>query len=169
MFDFAETIRRSTQRAAREKLLAPEMVQTGRAIRPGGAGGLLTPTGIAVISYGTAEVLVKAIHCGKWIWCDNIDASPLGIGADKDLKMPPDPVVGDPYFFTCYNNAPNFVHLRPNTGQTILMPSGVVPIGKYVDLGNNGTYSGMALLILVCSAANTWMCVDATTSVIGVG
>jgi len=36
--DFTETIRRSTQRAAGEKLRPPEMVQTGRAIRPEATG-----------------------------------------------------------------------------------------------------------------------------------
>lgn len=168
MSDFTETIRRSTQRAAREKLLSPERVQTGRAIRPGGAGGsgLPMPTGRVAIAAATAEVLVKATHCGKWLWCDNKNVAPYGIGVDKDLKMPPDPAVGDPYYFMCYTDVGYHLHLRPNTGQTIIMPSEVVTAVKFVDLDYNAI-GGMGLLILVCSAANTWICVDASTSYIG--
>lgn len=149
------------------------MVQLGRAIRPGGAGGggLLMPTGRIGITAATPEVLVKATHCGKWLWCDNWQDAPTGIGQDKDLKMPPDPEVGDPYYFMCYGAGAWNVHLRPNTDQTIIMPCGVVGGGWYVDLENNrkdlATYYGMCILILACSAANTWICVDATHSTIG--
>jgi hypothetical protein len=152
------------------------MVQTGRAFRPGGGGGnLILPTGRIAMAADTPEVLVKATHCGKWLWFDNVREPPLGIGADVAHKLPENPVVGDPYFFFCVNRTTSFhegdspyaVHLRPNTGQSILMPSQVVAPGQFVDLDHSGLLVCANLLIVVCSAANTWMCVDATASTIG--
>jgi len=176
--DFTETIRRTTQRAAREKLLPPEMAQTGRAYRPGGAGGLLLPTGRVYIMSDTPEVLVRATHNAKWIDCNNLSEAPAGVGEDNNLKMWENPVVDDWCKFICHNrtssghdeSAPYAVHIRPNTGQTILMPfmpTTLITPGQYIDFDFSGAYSCTNILTLVCTGTNAWTCVDCTGSEIG--
>ena len=178
MSDFTETIRRSTQRAARERLLSPEMVQTGRAIRPGGGGDWPIPISPAIHFISTtSRRLVRETHMGHWLYFRNVGDPPSETsGAHFDIILPPNPVPGvDWYYMTCHGNAPYYVHIfsSDQVDQIITMPT-LEWTGphKYIDLccdNHGGAPAGMLMLILACVAANHWVCVDATTSFVDVG
>jgi hypothetical protein len=177
--DFAETIRRSTQRAAWEKLRSPEMVQTGRAIRPGGGGGgWPIPISPPIVFYSTtSRRLTRADHMGHWLFFRTCgDISDPVIYADFDIILPADPVVGDFYFMTCQGGTPSYAHIFSSdiVDQKISMPSEEwVGPHKYIELacayGTGWSPAGFLMLILACNAANSWICVDATTSIVVAG
>jgi hypothetical protein len=153
---------------------------------PGGGGGYPKPTERVGITDATPSLLVKELHEKRWLWCVNYTGYAGGtpLTADKNLIMPADPSVGDIYYFLCIvasyqpheGVSPFAVHIYPNAGQTIIMPAGyvanagvVTPDGlttnlRYVDLDDGGLSDIMCMLILVCKAANTWICWDATHS-----
>lgn len=127
----------------------------------GGEGEMPYPSE-RIIAYTTPFTIRKSLHCRRWLYINNTDT---GMGGDSILTTPPstEMEVGDIYWLSCLADTGTNrwkVSLYPNVGQSIIMPSETVVYGsgRYIRMGalpesNYGYYQ----LILVCSAANTWI------------
>jgi hypothetical protein len=122
--------------------------------------GIFLPDGRVAMPAGT-YTLDRDTHRNKWLWLDSET-----VGGNIYLTLPANPVVDDPYFFFGPSLGSYYERIYPNSGQTIIMPSATVVYGQYILFGSTAPSYGNHTLHLVCTAANTWACFYATSSVI---
>jgi hypothetical protein len=166
---------------AANKIQGPGVFQTAhgvfqRPIARTGSGGWPIPLGVVAFLDATSRVLTRAAHQCMWLFLYNNGDPPSNTpGHEFDIVLPPNPTVGDFYFFMCYNHGNYYVHIYGNNtvSQKIIMPSEEwAGTGRAIALDYNGTSAwpgGMNQLILACNAANQWICVDSQHSNIFVG
>jgi hypothetical protein len=146
-------------RIHRERISGPQIVQDGRAIRPGG-GGLLYPTGR--VSYADAEVQLTRDDRDKLIWYDSSI-----VGIDGTLKLPTDPVVGDTFWFI---HAPSSygMAIRPARNQGVYSPYDFFVKGYWFDIIEGSPHyqaEEIQLGVLYSTLAVTWCVMQYTGEV----
>jgi hypothetical protein len=136
-----------------------------------GVGGWPIPTGTVTFLCATSRILVRETHQCKWcFFCNNGDPPYNTPGGDFDLVLPPNPTVGDFYFFMAHNYGTYYVRIYGNNtvSQKIIMPTEEwTGTSKAIALDWNADSpwpGGMNQLILACNGPNQWICVDSQHS-----
>jgi hypothetical protein len=130
---------------------------------PGGDGFRMPDYPQVVIDDATPSQLDESLHENRWLWC-NVSGDPLlgiPLTGSKNLIMPPNPAVRKIYYFASVGSA-YYLHIYPGPGQIIRMPNRDLNFAQYVALDAAGLSAITSILILACTAANTWICCDAT-------
>jgi len=118
----------STDRILREQMAGPQIVQDGRAVRPGGGGAGAWPTERKVIT--ETETYLTRDDCGKLIWWDGrviVDYS--------TLFLPTNPVIGDALWICALPWVSNFM-IAPSRETAIVVPTSLqeFPPPEYFEI-----------------------------------